>query len=245
MLSVLCPNAKKFDALRVDGEPRSKARPRFSGKGHVYVDEKQRAAEKTLAWEFKRAFKEPLPGNLAVVCLFYRSSNHRIDTDNLLKQVMDAANGIVWKDDYQVTAILGLTECDPQLPRTYVAIAPHESTMDRSPVQSKTCARCGETYTPQSKRAESTRRYCSTACASRSRGEDLRAEVACFLCKVPFRRTTARQRFCSAECGNKYRSLGKQKRVHPNCVECGVVIPNYTAKRCRSCYLNRKRKSAT
>lgn len=198
LLGALSPDPESLTLLVVEGEPRSKARPRFSGKGHAYTPTKQREAEAALSWRFRAAIRDPLDGNLAVVCLFFRRTHGRVDVDNMLKQVLDAANGICWKDDMQVTAILGIVELDRENPRTVLAIAPHTSTLDRSSLPPATCKRCGAGFQPESSRKR--RSFCSTTCASRSVGHDLSEPIACGRCGTSFKRKNFKQQFCSQAC---------------------------------------------
>lgn len=198
LLGALTPDPESLKLLVVEGEPRSKARPRFSGNGHAYTPTKQREAELSLAWRFRAAIAEPMDGNLAVVCLFFRRTHGRVDVDNMLKHVLDAANGICWKDDMQVTAILGVVELDRDNPRTVLAIAPHSSTMDRASLPASTCRRCGAAFQPT--RGRERRGFCSPTCAARARGHDLTALVACGRCGVQFKRKNYKQQFCTTAC---------------------------------------------
>lgn len=118
--------------LSIGGNPIPKPRPRV-GSGRAYPDARQAAAEEPVALGLRQAFPaEPLRGNLALVCLFYRGDRRQLDRDNLTKAVEDAGNGIAWADDSQLTAGAQLLELDRALPRTVLAIAPVTSTMERS-----------------------------------------------------------------------------------------------------------------
>lgn len=220
--------------LVVDGEPRSKARPRFGGNGRVYSSHKQVEAEAALGWHLRRAFREPLAGNLALACIFYRSTHGRVDVDNMLKLVMDAANTICWRDDYQVTAILGVVELDRARPRTVIAVAPHASSLSRADVEPQACATCAKVYTPRN--GSRPGRFCSRRCASLSRGQDLRAAVTCVVCSTPFVRENASQVYCGDAC----RLTGLHARLGPKrvraCAGCGVTLANPKSKRCRDCW---------
>lgn len=131
MFGFLAPESAFMHMVIVDGVPKSKARPRFREGGKVYASKEQLDSERALGWQLKAEFPEPLEGNLAVGCVFYRPTRHRIDVDNLLKHVMDSANKIVWHDDSQVTAQLGILELDEERPRTVIMVAAHESSMAR------------------------------------------------------------------------------------------------------------------
>lgn len=117
--------------VEIEGEPRSKARPRFSAGGKPYSDRKQVEHARYLGLRLRDGFPQPMEGNVVAIAIFYRSHRGRIDLDNLLKQALDAANGIVYEDDAQVTALAGRLELDRENPRTLLAFASHESTMQR------------------------------------------------------------------------------------------------------------------
>lgn len=121
-----CQSGPTF--IEILGEPRSKCRPRFTKNGNrVYNDKKQIDNEKMLKWNFKLKFKTPVSHEVAVACIFYRSTKSRIDLDNLTKQVLDAANGICWLDDMQVTGIAGILRLDRDNPRIVLAIADNQN----------------------------------------------------------------------------------------------------------------------
>jgi Holliday junction resolvase RusA-like endonuclease len=120
--------------FRFDVPPASKGRPRLGAGGHTYTDERTRAAEEHLGWRFKLAMqgREPMLGNLAIVCVFYRPDRRRIDGDNMLKLVCDAGNQArVWGDDCQLTTKLVRVELDKARPRTEIAIGPLASSLQR------------------------------------------------------------------------------------------------------------------
>lgn len=116
----------------IPGEPPSKARPRSriqtkrDGTPYVqaYTPAATRNAEKRIAWQLRPLGHHPT-GPLALVALFYRSSAHRIDIDNLQKALLDAATiAGVWGDDSHVKAIACTLGIDRAAPRIVAAIAP-------------------------------------------------------------------------------------------------------------------------
>jgi Holliday junction resolvase RusA-like endonuclease len=125
----------------VPGEPHSKARPRFAPNGRAYHDPKDKVAEQATGFRLKRI--PMFTGNVALIAVFYRSTRRRVDVDNLLKHVCDAANGIVFKDDSQITSLSGVLELDADNPRTVLAFADHETTMTRGVDAVRPCTRCG------------------------------------------------------------------------------------------------------
>lgn len=107
----------------VPGEPRGKGRPRFSN-GHAYTDSDTRAYEEKLTVYYRRAygsFRFPDNGFVQVaVTAFLLIPKSRTkatqaamarreilpsrkpDADNVLKIVLDALNGVAYKDDSRV-----------------------------------------------------------------------------------------------------------------------------------------------
>lgn len=94
--------------LTIPGEPTPKGRPRFScikGKPHTYTPAKTLAAEQEIGWHLRSAHSGPaMTGDVHVAVTFYCKSKTS-DADNLLKCLLDAANGIVFEDDRQVTSV--------------------------------------------------------------------------------------------------------------------------------------------
>lgn len=136
--AALAPGVQDYRVLVLDGVPHSKERPRFDKQGRAYKSPVDAAAEEKTAWKLRPAFRQPLTGNLAVGCVFFRPNRQRIDKDNLLKHVLDAGNGIAWVDDAQVTAGYQVIELDIENPRTLLVVTRHVSSMDRSNVGATT-----------------------------------------------------------------------------------------------------------
>lgn len=127
---VLSP-AEASHIVILPGDPHPKGRPRFS-RGRAYTAEADRDAEARTALSLSQQVSHPLTGNVALTCVFYRRTRRRVDVDNLIKHVMDSANGIVWRDDSQCTSLRGVVELDRDNPRTLVIIGPHESSLVRT-----------------------------------------------------------------------------------------------------------------
>lgn len=119
--------------IRLDGEPRGKGRPRF-GRGRTYTDATTRRYEEHLGNQATIAMigRELLTGPLRVkvyaefpipaswpkwkrTAATARAVYHtgRPDTDNLVK-VIDALNGIVWRDDSQVAHVTAWKRYGPE-----------------------------------------------------------------------------------------------------------------------------------
>lgn len=134
LIEGLCPGTPGLRGAIVEGEPHPQGRPRAHRKsGVLYKLPADRQAEAETMRQLRDMFPEPLLGNLAIACIFYRSTLRRADLDNLMKHVWDAGNRVLWADDSQISAEVGLLELDRDHPRTVVAVCRHESTMWRGP----------------------------------------------------------------------------------------------------------------
>ena len=111
-------------SFTVEGVPRGKGRPRFTTKGRfpqTYTDAETRAYEEQIAWAAKAAGAKPVPNACRISVtlgmplpkswsikkkdLAWHAEGKCLclpDVDNALKIVMDALNGVAWKDDRQV-----------------------------------------------------------------------------------------------------------------------------------------------
>lgn len=194
-----------IELVVVGGDPPSKARPRFNSRGRPYTPKKTVEGEKHLAAAFSSVPRQE--GNVAIVCIFYRRTFQRIDTDNMLKAVLDAGTRAkIWEDDSQVTALVGIAEYDRQNPRTVVAFGNHESTLLRGSNTLVECESCGEKFTPGGHRRIGTARWCSQDCRMR-----LADPVECRWCERPFKRRSGNQVLCSDAC--RIAELNKRVRL--------------------------------
>lgn len=122
----------------IPGEPVAKARPRvtiskYTNKPHAFTPKKTEQAERAIrnAWIAKHG-RDPVTGPLSIRITFLyevpkswpkwkRDQAERYtlpkitrpDTDNLVKTVMDALNGIAYKDDSVVYEILARKKYAP------------------------------------------------------------------------------------------------------------------------------------
>lgn len=144
----------------LEGEPMSKARARFTGKGGVYTPPSVKEAEQR--WVGRLQGMPKLTGNVALAAMFVRGNRQRIDVDNMLKLVGDACTRAeIWEDDSQVTGMAGLVELDRTQPRTILALAEHESTMLRGSAHWPICVTCGEKFNPAGRKRP---KFCSREC---------------------------------------------------------------------------------
>ena len=109
--------SKKVVAFRIEGRPSPCQRPRFS-RGHVFKAPEQVAAQLHIATQARFALKDTmLEGPIEMRVFFYFEKPKKFkqehnwfcgrpDTDNLIKQLKDACNSIVYKDDSQIVRII-------------------------------------------------------------------------------------------------------------------------------------------
>lgn len=96
---------KLLVSIVLTGEPKSKARPRV-GFGRGYTPQTTRTAETDIGWQLRTVIRRPNEtDDLAVTLRFFSGTRRRTDLDNLVKLVLDACNGIVWRDDSQVVQL--------------------------------------------------------------------------------------------------------------------------------------------
>ena len=182
----LCPSTNEMAFTIIPGAPHSKGRHRNTKSGRPYMAREDRNAERETALRLKRLAAEPVAGNIALACIFFRPNRQRIDCDNMLKHVCDAANGVLWHDDSQITAILGLVELDAENPRTLVMMARHESSLVRDAAVKVPCAHCGKSFT----RRKHSQTICSSKCRAvwqiaRNRSKATILDPKCTVCGAP------------------------------------------------------------
>jgi Holliday junction resolvase RusA-like endonuclease/uncharacterized C2H2 Zn-finger protein len=223
--------------ITIPGAPWSKSRPRFSKSGRAYPAAGEVDAEERTAGYLRRVITEPFTGNVGIACLFFRPNRQRIDVDNLIKHVCDSANGVLWKDDSQCTAVMGILELDVDRPRTVVMVAQHTSTLMRGTDAVYPCPVCGVMIAMDGQ--SNLRKTCSKECSAKVRDLELLAElVPCGVCGTPFKRYTAKQRHCSPACGHaSTRGVPKPKTAkRSHCEVCGKTLAHRRGGKCRDCW---------
>lgn len=120
----------------VPGTPVAKARPRVTRSGHTYTPAKTVEQERLIQYAFRREHAEPTESPLEVhiraVMPYPKSMSkkarkaavwhtRRPDADNLAKTVLDALNGLAYKDDGQVSRLV-IEKVYGQEPRTEIEI---------------------------------------------------------------------------------------------------------------------------
>lgn len=208
----------------IDGEPMSKARPRFA-KGRTYTPEATVRAQAAIAAAFKAAAPdytiEP-ERTYGVTALFFHATRQRRDVDNMIKLILDGLNGVAWEDDVQVVEVSGRKCLEiPDDARTEVLI------YKLGMLQHLTakCAGCGQSFRvyPGNKRL-----YCSRDCVYAHRRS--RDRPRCKVCgnSVNDRRNDT----CSVACAATAKS-----KPRPRCVSCAAPVSDYRKRLCRGCYL--------
>ena len=110
-----------LSTIRLVGKVQGKPRPRFSMAGgypKAYPPKAAHQYEKWIATEYKRQGGKFYTGELKVVIHTFRAmpksrpkklvsepDTYKFDADNIAKSVLDALNGVAWKDDTQVTEL--------------------------------------------------------------------------------------------------------------------------------------------
>lgn len=109
--------------FKIPGQPRGKGRPRFTKNGHAYTPESTRIYEEEIQLRYKEKFGDDmLGGNIAVEVFINKEPasylgkkrynellgtycNIKPDTDNVVKAVLDALNGLAYEDDKNVVEL--------------------------------------------------------------------------------------------------------------------------------------------
>jgi len=222
--------------VTVPGDPWSKSRPRFA-RGKTYQPKDDLAAEQALKWRMRAAKARMFPGNVMLVCRFYRSNFQRIDADNLIKHVCDSGNGVLWADDSQVTLVLGEIQYDRENPRTVILVGNHASTLLRGTDEQRPCVHCGLLYTPHPGRGRDQQRFCSPRCSYDARTTVL-SDIQCAQCGKTFRPTTKTQTLCSRACRADLLRAKRRAAAAPfsRCTECDKELKQRRGGRCRDCW---------
>lgn len=110
--------------LTIYGQPIPKERPR-TGRGKTYTPPKTEAYKELVQLSIAHC-QNYYSGEMAigVILLFYRKDKRRADVDNLQKAVLDACNGILWRDDTQIEAATQRVFYSSKEPRVEMVIVP-------------------------------------------------------------------------------------------------------------------------
>jgi len=108
------------------GDPLPKARARTGRTGKFYTPKRTKDAQEAVARALQFSMVK-FEARVAVACLFHRQTHRRVDTDNLLKLVLDAGTKAgLWQDDHQVAAVAARVAIDTFTPRTVIAIGGYD-----------------------------------------------------------------------------------------------------------------------
>lgn len=113
--------------LTLEGNPLVQQRHRVSKWGGMYDPcAKEKKALATVMLAHRVAHGRPLfTGRCKVEAHFYDFTHKRgqkPDIDNFLKAIMDAGNGVLWKDDSQIVFLTASIQRDSDRPRTELTI---------------------------------------------------------------------------------------------------------------------------
>ena len=114
----------------IPGPAVPKGRPRVTRTGHAYTPQRTKAYAEKVQWVAKAfAPKTPLSGPVSVRIVEYRKGTPeaRPDIDNVLKNLLDAMNGLIWQDDSQVVQLFAEKRHDKKAPRVEVEVKEVES----------------------------------------------------------------------------------------------------------------------
>ena len=109
--------------LTLRGNPAVKERARRGRNGRMYAPDAE--TERLTAWLMRQAVGRftPISARCRLVCTFYLPDDHRRDTDNLIKHVCDAGNGVLWVDDSLIAVKVGVKLLDRVSPRTLIGVS--------------------------------------------------------------------------------------------------------------------------
>ena len=244
-------------SVTVPGEPVPKGRARL-GRGRTYTPAATMEVEQRFGWAFRAAHVVRNDcDDLGLRVTFRASTRQRRDLDNCVKLLCDAANGIVWRDDAQVTRIEaemirgsddpGTTvevwvtarrdryceRCGDQLTERqgrYCSKGCYDQEQRRGIF--RRCAGCGTDVYRQVGKAQARIVYCTPACRRAQGGR-------CRTCGGPVVAPPSQPRaFCSASCSSAwYRQNGRVRKPGGVC-DCGAPVSR-GATSCRACHYSR------
>lgn len=111
--------------LTIPGNPIPKARARVVN-GHAFTPARTREWEAVVADHYRIMCGVKHNGPLAVELTFYRKDRRGADVDNLQKAVLDALNGIAWRDDSQIDRLISTVFRGCDEPRVTIEIVPFD-----------------------------------------------------------------------------------------------------------------------
>lgn len=211
-------------SFTVNGEPASKARPRFDGrgeKGKVFTPAKTHAAEQQVAKAYLEATHKRFTDEDAlyrVEATFYCGTRQRRDVDNMLKLLLDGLNKWAWPDDSQVMEISGTKKfVSKDEARTEAKVF----IIGRRTPRIKACPQCGKqfkVYPSSGKKIH----FCSPECRWKQHNAEMASQKRfreCQYCHQKFRvKPSSEAKYCSVECRNE------AGRIDVTCIVCGKTV---------------------
>lgn len=91
--------------------------------GRMLLQKKYRDTKEAIAWEIRSQWKGgPLEDAVALNLLVYFGNNRKNDIDGYIKIILDAAEGILYTDDGQISELHVYKELDIERPRVELSI---------------------------------------------------------------------------------------------------------------------------
>ena len=91
--------------------------------GRLILTSAWRASKQAMEWEIASQWKnEPLEGDVTVNVIYYHKNKTHGDIDAYLKMLLDAMEGVVYKNDKQINELHVFREFDKENPRTELQI---------------------------------------------------------------------------------------------------------------------------
>ena len=229
------PQAQLIAKFAITGEPISKARARFSGRGsstRTYTPEKTRAGEELMALTFRSAAPgyQPIVGTTyGVEAEFRCGTAQRRDTDNMLKLILDGLNGVAWVDDQFVTSVIG--------EKRLVIKSEAGTTVriyDLGPIRKpqKICTVCDVAFEiyPNS----TTKQHCSRACSLLAR----QVMLTCLECSNQYVKPKSwadnGRALCSTACRRAHWATNISAAAS-SCPQCGCPKAKASSALCKAC----------
>jgi Holliday junction resolvase RusA-like endonuclease len=115
----------EFYRLVIKGRPVIQQRARRGKYGNFYDPSKKERDALSLGLTYARVTaKMPVVESLLHLYVTFYGCGGRCDLDNLIKAVSDSANGVLWKDDKQITQIHAEMVREDADPRTEIEVVP-------------------------------------------------------------------------------------------------------------------------
>jgi crossover junction endodeoxyribonuclease RusA len=112
----------------IPGPPVPKGRPRLGHGRRIYTPPKTANYEAWVRVYALQAKVRPVEGPVYMALDFYLENRRTKDLDNLAKAILDALNGVAYRDDNQVKEVRMRKRLDRDNPRTEVEFYAHPET---------------------------------------------------------------------------------------------------------------------